>query len=68
MCIHIAANLAKAAAGAADVSRHVDEASAAAEQTGGAAQTVLSAAVALADQSDRLRRETDAFVTAVRRA
>jgi methyl-accepting chemotaxis protein len=62
----IARNAGAAAKGTRDVSANIGGVSAAAVKTGQVANTVLSAAGDLAEQSHRLRQEVERFLTQVR--
>jgi len=64
----IAANIAQAAHGTELVASIISGVSRSAGQTGGAAGQVLSSATELSDQSAELKREVEAFLTAVRAA
>jgi len=62
----IARNAVAAAKGTRDVSANISEVSTAAIKTGQVANTVLSAAGDLAEQSHRLRQEVERFLAQVR--
>lgn len=64
----IARNVSEAAAGSANVAQTIAGVSRAAGETGASASQVLSASDELSRQSERLRREVDSFLGAVRSA
>lgn len=64
----IARNVEQAAAGTAEVSNNVGGVQAAATQTGGASQEVLTASRDLASEADSLRQVIEAFLSDVRAA
>jgi methyl-accepting chemotaxis protein len=64
----IAENAAMAARGTAEVTQAIGQVNASAQDTGAAAEQVLSATVALTKESDNLSREIEAFVARVHAA
>lgn len=64
----IAANVQQAAKGTGDISVNISDVAQAAEQTGSAADMVLTAANQLSQQAETLRAEVDKFLTALNAA